>query len=116
MLVMGFYGMLRVGEVASGDHPILARDVHFNHRLKKVQIILHTSKTHGKGDQPQYVKFSSDDSRVFLNNRKFCPYLAVWEFLETRGPRVKESDPFFVFSDNTPVKPYQMQAVLKRAL
>lgn len=40
MLVLGFYGMLRVGEMASGEHPILARDVHFNHHEKKVQIIL----------------------------------------------------------------------------
>lgn len=116
MLVLGFYGMLRVGEMASGDHPVLARDVHFNHRLKKVQLILRTSKTHGRGDQPQYVKFSSDDSRVFLYNKKFCPYTVVWEFMQVRGPKLSETDPFFVFGDNTPVKPYQMQAVLKRAL
>lgn len=116
MLVMGFYGMLRVGEMSTGEHPILARDVHFNHRLKKVQVILRTSKTHGLGDQPQYVKFSSNDSRVFLYNKKFCPYTVVWEFLNIRGPRLADTDPFFVFGDNTPVKPYQMQAVLKRAL
>lgn len=40
MLVLGFYGMLRVGEMASGDHPILARDVHFNHRLKRCKSYL----------------------------------------------------------------------------
>lgn len=116
MLVMGFYGMLRVGEMASGEHPILARDIHFNHRLKKVQVILRTSKTHGLGDQPQYVKFCSQDGRVYLNNRKFCPYQAVWDFMRARGPKLSNNDPFFVFSDNSPVKPYQMQAALKRAL
>lgn len=116
MLVLGFYGMLRVGEMASGDHPVLARDVHFNHRLKKVQLILQSSKTHGLGDQPQYVKFSSDDARVFLYNKKFCPYQVVWEFMQARGPKLSDSDPFFVFGDNSPVKPYQMQAALKRAL
>lgn len=116
MMVMGFYGMLRVGEMASGDHPILARDVHFNHRLKKVQIILRTSKTHGLGDQPQYVKYNSDDSRVFLYNKKFCPYQITADFMTARGAKLYDSDPFFVFSDNSPVKPYQMQAVLKRAL
>lgn len=116
MMVMGFSGMLRVGEMASGDHPVLVRDIHFNHRLKKVQVILRTSKTHGLGDQPQYVKFSSDDSRVYLYNRKFCPYQIVWEFMQARGPKLHDGDPFFVFGDNTLVKPYQMQAVLKRAL
>lgn len=116
MLVMGFYGMLRVGEMASGDHPVLARDIHFNHKLKKVQIILRTSKTHGRGDQPQYVKFNSHDSRVFLYNRKFCPYQVVVDFMNMRGPKLNDDDPFFVFTDNTPVRPYQMQAVLKRAL
>lgn len=116
MLVMGFYGMLRVGEMATGDHPVLARDIHLNYRLKKVQIILRTSKTHGRGDQPQYVKFSGGDSRVYLYNRKFCPFLVVKEFLESRGPRLNEWDPLFVFGDNSPVKPYQMQAILKRAL
>lgn len=116
MLVMGFYGMLRVGEMASGDHPVLARDIHFNHRLKKVQVILRTSKTHGRGDQPQYVKFCDDDSRVYLYNKKFKPYQVVWEFLQARGPKLGEEDPLFVFGDNSPVRPYQMQAVLKRAL
>lgn len=116
MMVMGFYGMLRVGEMASGAHPILARDVHFNHRLKKVQLILRTSKTHGKGNQPQYVKFASNDARVFLYNKKFCPYTVVVDYLEARGPRLNVDDPFFVFVDNSPVKPFQMQAVLKKAL
>lgn len=116
MLVMGFYGMLRVGEMATGEHPILARDVHLNHRLKKVQIILRTSKTHGRGDQPQYVKFMDDDARVYLNNRKLSPFLIVWEFLQARGPKLDDTDPLFVFGDNSPVRPYQMQAVLKRAL
>lgn len=31
MLVMGYFGMMRVGEMASGDHPVMARDVHLAH-------------------------------------------------------------------------------------
>lgn len=116
MLVMGFYGMLRVGEMASGEHPILARDVHFNSRLKKVQVILRTSKTHGRGDQPQYIKFCDGDARVYLYNKRFRPYMVVRDYMDARGPKLHDSDPFFVFGDNSPVKPYQMQAVLKRAL
>lgn len=36
--------------------------------------------------------------------------------MNARGPKLHNLDPFFVFVDNSPVKPYQMQAVLKRAL
>lgn len=116
MLVMGYYGMMRVGEMAKGDHPVLARDVHLAHDRKKVQIILRTSKTHGLGDQPQYVKFDSYDSRSYLYNKHFCPFEVVREFLSTRGPKQNDDDMLFVFQDNSPVKPYQLSAVLKRAL
>lgn len=116
MLTMGYFGMMRVGEMARGDHPVLARDVHLSHRTKKVQIILRTSKTHGLGDQPQYIKFDTNDSRSFLYNRHFCPYEIVRDFLDIRGPKLNDSDILFVFRDNSPVKPYQLSGVLKRAL
>lgn len=116
MLVMGYFGMLRVGEMATGDHPILARDVHLCYRRKRVQLILRTSKSHGLGDQPQYVKFDTHDSQSYLNNKHFCPFEIVDQFLQARGPKLSDSDPLFVFTDNSPVKPYQLSAVLKRGL
>lgn len=116
IVVMGYYGMMRIGELATGDHPVLARDVHFNHASRKVQVILRTSKTHGLGDQPQYIKFSDADAHVYLYNKKFSPYSVVMEYLLTRGDKKSDSDPFYVFADNSPVKPHQVQAVLKRAL
>lgn len=116
MLVMGYFGMMRVGEMAKGDHPVLARDVHLSHRLKKVQVILCTSKTHGLGDQPQYIKFDTHDSRARLYNRHFCPFEVVKNYLEIRGPKLNDADLLFVFADNSPVKPYQLSAILKRAL
>lgn len=116
MIVMGYFGMLRVGEMAKGTHPVLARDVHLSHEKKKVQIILRTSKTHGLGDQPQYVKFDSADCRSNLYNKHFCPFEVVKQFLEIRGPRLAENDILFVFADNSPVKPHQLSATLKRAI
>lgn len=116
MLVMGYYGMLRVGEMAKGEHPVLARDVHLSSSQKKVQIILRTSKTHGLGDQPQYVKFDTFDSRSYLYNKHFCPYEIVKEFAELRGPKLNERDLFFRFRDGSPVKPHQLSGILKRAL
>lgn len=116
MIVMGYFAMLRTGEMAKGDHPILARDVHLCHDHKKVQIILRTSKTHGLGDQPRYVKFDTNDSKAKLDNVHFCPYQVVREFLEIRGPKLDDEDMLFVNRDNSPVKPYQFNAVLKRAI
>ena len=40
-----YYGMLRIGEVSKGDHPILAKDVHIGMNKRKILLILHTSKT-----------------------------------------------------------------------
>lgn len=116
MLVMGYFGMLRVGEMATGDHPVLARDIHLNHELKKVQIILRSSKTHGLGDQPQYVKFDTNDSKGILYNKHFCPFQVVREFLDVRGYKLSDRDPLFVFADNSPVRPHQVSAVLKKAI
>lgn len=116
MITMGYFGMLRVGEMATGDHPLLARDVHLSHRDKKVQLILRTSKTHGLGDQPQYIKFDTFDSKGILYNKHFCPYEVVREFLQIRGPKLNDRDPLFVFRDNSPVKTFQLSAILKRAI
>lgn len=116
MLVMGYFGMLRVGEMAKGDHPILARDVHLCHKKKKDQIILRTSKTHNLGDQPQYVKFDTTDSRSYLYNEHFCPFEIVRDFLGSRGPKQNDRDQLFLFQDGSPVKPHQLSAVLKRAI
>lgn len=116
MLGMGYFGMLRVGEMAKGDHPILAWDVHLSHEKKKVQIILRTSKTHGLGDQPQYVFFDTHDSWTRLYNCHFCPYQVVKEYLQIRGPRLQEDDILFVFADNSPVRPHQLSGVLKRVI
>lgn len=116
IVVLGFYGMMRVGELAKGTHPILARDVHFNHKERKVQIILRSSKTHSQGDKPQYIKISTEDSKLVLNNQHLCPYKVIWDYLEMRGPKLSDVDTFLVFRDNSPVKPHQVQAVLKKAL
>lgn len=116
MMVLGYFGMLRVGEMAQGDHPVRARDIHLNYEKKKVQIILRTSKTHGLGDQPQYIKFDTHDSKARLNNRHFCPFEIVAEFLRYRDYKQGQDDILFVFSDNSPVRPHQFSGILKRAI
>ena len=56
ILITGYYGLFRIGELVTGDHLIRVSDVHIGENKNKIQIVLKTSKTHGLGDQPQVVK------------------------------------------------------------
>ena len=55
-----YYGLFRIVELASGDHPVLARDVKLGQNKKKALFILRTSKTHWKNNKPQTIKISSE--------------------------------------------------------
>ena len=46
LFVSGYYGLLRVGEMTSGLHPVFATDVSIGVNKKKILFRLHTSKTH----------------------------------------------------------------------
>ena len=58
LFITAYYGMFRVGELTSGDHPILAKDVHIAQNKDKVLFLLQTSKMHWKSDKPQIIKIS----------------------------------------------------------
>ena len=45
-----YYGLLRIGEVTYSQHVLLAKDVHVGTNKNKMLLVLHTSKTHGKGE------------------------------------------------------------------
>ena len=51
-----YYGMLRIGELTTGNHPIKAVDVHMGSNKDKLLFILRSSKTHWKNMKPQQVK------------------------------------------------------------
>ena len=55
---LSYYGFFRVGELALGDHPVKAMDVHIATNKPKMLFILHTSKSHGEEFQPQKVKIT----------------------------------------------------------
>ena len=56
-----YFDLFRVGELTSGTHPVLARDVHVGENKQKLMFILCTSKTHGKDNKPQIIKITSSD-------------------------------------------------------
>ena len=47
---VAYYGMFRIGELTSGDHPVKAFDVHIGENKNKMVFVLRTSKTHWKNN------------------------------------------------------------------
>ena len=80
------YGMFRIGELTSGSHPILAINVFITRDRKKIQIILESSKTHSKANQPQMVAITSgmQASKGYYPTH-YCPYKALVDFCSMRN-------------------------------
>lgn len=125
--VAGYYGMMRVGEMCSGDHPVLAKDFLTAANKKKHYLILRTSKTHNLGDKPFKITIPSQtpdkERRLFgsitKDFSKYCPFKILQEYVDIRKDRIRvtrESDPLFVFSNKQPVSPENFRTVLKGAI
>ena len=127
ILVIGYYDLFRVGEIATGDHPIKYGDIFTARYEQKIQVILRSSKTHTKSEQPQVVKINANSELLkgcFDRRSKFCPVAIVDRFLDARSKSLKgfgskkriAVQPLFAFSDNTPVKPEHFRPVLKKGI
>ena len=107
-----YYGLLRVSEVTSSTHPVLARDVHIATNKDKMLFIIRSSKTLLKGVQPQMVKISSTSKNSSNNKYCSCPFRLLQNYCQKRGGFLSEDEPFFVFKDHFPVKPRHMSNYL----
>ena len=110
-----YFGLFRIGELTSGTHPVLARDVHIGQNKRKMAFILRLSKTHNKGMFPQSVKISSVAQNGKINTVN-CPYEILRWYLRLRPGYKSDEEPFFVFSDRSPVTPDNLRKVLKTVL
>ena len=112
MFLLGFYGLLRVGEIAKGDHVLKAKDIHIAQNKCKILIVLYSSKTHGPESRPQKICITSlnDSEKV---KRFFCPFTELHKYAKIRGGFVEGSEQFFVFQDRSPVLPAQIRGILK---
>ena len=117
LFLLAYYGLMRIGELTTGSHPVKAKDIHIARNKENIMIILYSSKTHDKANRPQEIKNTRENN---TKNKKFtrffCPFRATRQFLMVRGPYTKEDEPFFVFSDGSPVQPRHARSVLKDAL
>ena len=119
-----YFGMFRIGELTSGDHAVLAKDVSVGQNKKKMLFTLHSSKTHGKGNLPQSVKITSTSTlpkhkvkKEKPSSKAHCPYHLLKMFGKLRGPYwKKQCEPFFVFADRSPVQPHHARNCLKTVL
>ena len=114
IFVSAYFGLLRVGEIAKGSHPVLAKDVEIGTNKDKIKFTLHTSKTHWKNVEPQVVKFGSIPKKQGKAKQEaYCPYTILRSYLKARPTYAGNSEPFFVFSDRSPVLPHKLNKLLK---
>ena len=112
VLCIGYYRMMRIGEMASGTHPVRACDIHIARSKNKILLILRTSKLMVKS---HYLKKSR-----LLNQEAidifFCPFKLMRQFMVCRGGYEDNQEPLFVFSDGTPISPDHVRKVLRDLL
>ena len=115
-----YFGLFCIGELASGAHPVLARDMHIAKNKRKILFVLRTSKTLYKNMKPQLVKIMSTQKKgktAQYNSKDSsklpCPYELLKKYLKLRGHSKTKNEPFFIFSDRLPVKPEHVHACFK---
>ena len=68
LIIVTYYRMFRISELTLSQHVLKARDVHIAINKPKLLFVLHSSKTHGRGDMPQMIK---------ITRLSFCPKINV---------------------------------------
>ena len=118
LFAIGYYGLLRAGELTFSQHVMKARDVHVGINKEKILIILYTSKTHGKGDIPQKIRITSNKSERSGNyaKRHFCPFELMQDYVQIRPELVHDTEPFFIFADGSPVTAPMARQMLREIL
>ena len=119
LFAVAYYGLLRIGELATGTHPVKAKDMHIGRNKDKILLVLRSSKTHGKESRPQKVKIvptCDSDYREQRYHRHFCPFKLMRKYFHYRGNYPDLDKPFFVFRDGSLVIPDQVHTVLRKML
>ena len=108
-----YFGLLRIGEIAHGEHPVTVGGVNVARNKRKMQFTLWTSKTHWLDVKPQIVTISSTSN---YPSTPYCPYRILRDYMVIRPQGLSLSDQFFVLSDRTPVTTDLVRRKLKEIL
>ena len=100
MLSVCYFGMLRISEVTHSQHVVKVVNVHVGSNKQKILFVLHSSKTHGKGQNPQQIKLHRD----FVLDEDTCPFLHIQNYLSYRSSCKSVDEQFFIFQGRIPVK------------
>ena len=122
ILSAGYFGLLRIGELTQSPHVILARDRQIGDNKDKILFVLRLSKTHDKGNHPQFVKLTRSSSKTdrqqiekqkHMNKLIVCPFKLIKRYLEVRKKATRVDEQFFIFSDGSAVCAWHVRNVLK---
>ena len=115
MFALGYYGLMRVGELTKSCHVIKAGNIYVATKKDKLFIVLYSSKTHSKANRPQKIRITSNREERSGNylHRNFCPFKLIQTYVSVRGDYNNDEDQFFVFSDGSPVQPCHARDILK---
>lgn len=129
MLLMGYYAMLRVGEMASGDYPIDVNDVKLAVNKKRLSVTIRIAKNMLPGQPPHVVRIPSltQQQEYSLYNdfgrfgqehyTGYDPWLVIREYIAVRPGRiVGKPEPFFVFADRSLVRPHHFTTALRQTI
>ena len=125
MFALGYYGLLRVGQLMASQHVVKACNVHLVSNKDKLLIILYSSKMHDCSTQPQKIKIVSNRNnldftkKVKLAHRNFCPFKLIHRYIQNKKQirKVITSDEqFFIYKDGMPVLADQVQKILRNLI
>ena len=118
LFAIGYYGLMRAGELTASPHVMKAKDVHVGLNKDKILIVLYTSKTHDRSSVPQKIRITSNQIEKSGNyaKRHFCLFKLMQEFVQRRPSYLEETEQFFVFADHSPVAPEQARQLLKKVI
>ena len=116
IFLIGYYGLLRIGEMTMSPHTLKAKNVHIGVNKDKILLILYSSKTHGANNFPQKIKIQANVNcyyNTFKKKHFFCPFEVTCTFIWIRGGYKEENENFFIFHDQSPVCHHHFQKVMK---
>ena len=114
-LITGYYGLLCIGELTTGTHPVQIENVFIGHNKRKIQITLETSKMHTKAHYPQIIKILGRNISKYDRDARYCPFKLVTDYIKVHKEVCKKKGALFMFKDQITSITHQPQIVLKKA-
>ena len=97
LLILGYYGLLRAGELTQSPHVIKAVNIHLAANKQKILVVLYSSKMHSEALRPQKIKITAMQSCRCNLKRNFCPFRLLREYMQLWGDYEDSNEQFFYF-------------------